>query len=117
MLENETTGKLRVTDCPVCSGPTTSKSMVLSCSATATTTRRHDGRGYDMTRAEVGHYTHLENRFRPTLFSYSHTPTQASSGNQLRPGQRSLHLFRPQRTSQRISLPSKKSTLDILSGS
>src|SRR6266545_7945082 len=53
MLENETTGKLRVTDSPVCSGPTTSKSMVLSCSATATTTRRHDGRGYDMTRAEV----------------------------------------------------------------
>src|SRR6266498_257517 len=58
-----------------------------------------------------------ENKFRPTLFSYSRTPTQASSGNQLRPGQLSLHLFRLQRTSQRISLPSKKSTLDILSGS
>src|SRR6266545_3663896 len=28
-----------------------------------------------------------KNKFRPTLFSYSRTPTQASSGNRLRPGQ------------------------------
>ena len=44
---------------------------------------------------------------RPTVFSYSHRPMQASLGNQFHLGQFSLPLFCPQRTSQKISLPKK----------